>query len=459
MFLVSVGLMFVYVRRRAGDWIALASALPILVLGPASEDLLWPFQLGFTASMSAGIGALLALDRRDRLGDRLACVLTVVSLSFSSLGLPFAVGVAIDVAWGDDRRRRAWVAAIPLGLYALWWLGWGRDADNYLSLHNLVTLPSYVLDGLASSLASLTGLSTEAAGLRSPLDWGRALLLGAIALAIWRLRRPGVLWRPLAVVTAITLAFWALAGLNASIFREPYSGRYQYMGAIFLVLIAAELLRGVPLRRSIVVVTVSVAVLAALANVSALHTNWSRDFTGFGRLQRAGLAAVELSRDTVAPEFQLTEQNSGVDYLGYLDAGSYLSAVDAYGSPAYSLDELAASAEDARIAADQVFTAAHGIAVEPAADDTAGACTSVDLAAEPVAVPAEPDGTLLRGQPGTIAQVAVRRYATTLFPVRIGRVRGAQQALVEIPADDSPEPWELGLSGTGSIEICERAGS
>ena len=93
---------------------------------------------------------------------RVACALLVISVTFSSLGLPFAIGGAVHVAWGPDRLRRAWVAAIPIGFYALWWIGWGHEASNYTSLHNLVTLPSYVLDGFASSSLKMSSSSWAA---------------------------------------------------------------------------------------------------------------------------------------------------------------------------------------------------------------------------------------------------------------------------------------------------------
>ena len=457
-FLASVVLMYVYVRRRVGPWLALAPALPILVLGAAPEDLLWPFQLGFFGSMTAGLGALLALERRDRAGDVGACALTLASISFSSLGLSFAAAVAVDVLWGRDRLRRAYIAAVPLALYALWWAGWGHEASSYVSLHNLVTLPSYVLDGFASSAASLLGLSAEAGVVQTSLDWGRPLLVAAVALAIWRLYRAGAVWRRLAVVVALALSFWALAGLNASIFREPFSGRYQYMGAIFVVLIGAEILRGVRPRGLATIAVLAVAGLAALSSVWALHRAWEEDFSVFGRLQRGGLAALELTRGTVDPAFELTEQNSGVDYLGYLDAGSYFSAVDAYGSPAYTPDELAAAAEDARIAADQVLTAALELGLRPAESGASPSCTTLRLGGRESVVEVGPPGVVLSPRGPATARLGIRRYAQTLFPGELGSVGAAAQVL-EIPQDRSAEPWELALTGRGTVEVCGLEGA
>ena len=143
-------------------WLALAGTLPILVLGPAWDDLLWPFQLGFFASMSAGLGALLAFERRDRRGDLVACALLVVAISFSSLGLPFIAGAAVLVGWDRNRLRRAWIVAVPAALYALWWLGWGREADNFVSLHNLATRSATSRTGSRPAWARCSGSDRRA---------------------------------------------------------------------------------------------------------------------------------------------------------------------------------------------------------------------------------------------------------------------------------------------------------
>ena len=124
MFLTSVALVFVFLRRRVGGWLALAGVLPILFLGSSWDDLLWPFQIGYFGSMAAGVGALLALEREDRAGDLCACALLALSLSFSSVGIPFAAGVAVHVLTGpgiaaqsmggagSDRPLRALVARL-----------------------------------------------------------------------------------------------------------------------------------------------------------------------------------------------------------------------------------------------------------------------------------------------------------------------------------------------------------
>ena len=113
LFLATSILLFVYLRRRVDPWLALLATAIVLFLGPASEDLLWGFQMGFMGSLVCGLGALLLLERGDRRGDWLACALLTVGVTFSSLGLPFIVAACVDVALRGERLRRLYIVAVP----------------------------------------------------------------------------------------------------------------------------------------------------------------------------------------------------------------------------------------------------------------------------------------------------------------------------------------------------------
>ena len=59
LFLATSILLFVYLRRRVDPWLALLAAGIVLFLGPAFDDLIWGFQMGFNGSLACGLGALL----------------------------------------------------------------------------------------------------------------------------------------------------------------------------------------------------------------------------------------------------------------------------------------------------------------------------------------------------------------------------------------------------------------
>ena len=98
-FLLSVVLLFVWMRRRVGAWLALAGTLPLLFLGAAYEDLLTPFQVGYFAPVACGLGALLALER-GRPRDPAALLRAAGRRAHASrpIGLAFVAGVAVALA-------------------------------------------------------------------------------------------------------------------------------------------------------------------------------------------------------------------------------------------------------------------------------------------------------------------------------------------------------------------------
>ena len=272
-----------------------------------------------------------------------------------------------------------------------------------------------------------------------------------VALAVWRvyrIRRPSNrLW----VTLAILLSYWSLTGLNASIFGLPTVGRYQYLGVVGLALVASELLRGVRIGRWATAGILAVAVLATLNNFTLLRTP-AGGLAGTAQQTRGGLAALELARDRVDPALELNQQNSDVDYIGLLDAGSYLSAVDAYGSPAYTAAELPSAPVRARIAADKVSGAALRIHLQPAAPGTTRRCLRVDAARSPSA-PVPTGGFVIRAQSAGV-EAGLRRYATTAFPLSFGTLPPGRPQLLQIPPDHSSVPWTLQLTGSGQAGVC-----
>jgi hypothetical protein len=451
LFLLSVGLLFIYVRRRVGEWIALAAILPILFLGPSWDDLLFPFQMALFGSVACGIGALLVLERRDRAGDLLAMGLLLLGLLFSDLGIPFVAAATVELAFGRDRWRRAYVVVIPTVLWLLWYAGWGHEAQTFISLTNFAKSPNYILDGLAASLATWLGLGASAYD-ASPLDWGQPLLVLALGLVAWRLyvlRRPS----PRLLGTAVPLlGFWFLTALNTNPLAPATAGRYQYIGIVLMALVAAELGVGLRVRRYAIVALVLVGAAAAVVNGTRLR-DAAHGLANIAQQERGGLAALELARGRVSPDFELTEPNSGVDYLGILDAGSYFSAVDAYGSPAYPPAELASAPESARVAADKVSAAALGARLQPGGQAEPGTCVELRSGARPAIVGVPSEGMVLRASSaGT--EVSLRRYASASFPVALGELSAGAMELLRIPADRSSLPWSALLSGGERVTAC-----
>jgi len=194
-----VVLVFAYARRRVGEALAVAAAVAVLFVGEGSLDVLWSFQIGFLASLAAGLGALLCLDRADRRGDVAASILLTAALCSSSLGLPLLVAAFVEVLGRPDRRARRRVLAAPVVLYAAWYVGYGVGSGA--NADNVFAAPGYVADAAAAAAGALFGLGA---------DWGRPLLLGGLVAQAQRERHAAkVPWR-LAALVALPLAFWGL---------------------------------------------------------------------------------------------------------------------------------------------------------------------------------------------------------------------------------------------------------
>ena len=108
--LSCVAVVFAFVRRRVGPF-ALLVAVPFAFLGSGWEYVTLPVNLGFVASITLSVGALLALERGDRRGDALACTLLVVALACSDFTVPFAIVAAASCG----PRPALPLAAVPPG--------------------------------------------------------------------------------------------------------------------------------------------------------------------------------------------------------------------------------------------------------------------------------------------------------------------------------------------------------
>lgn len=452
-------LLFVYARRRVGPWAALFAAILLLFLGPAWQDVLWPFQVGFVGASLFGLAMLLALENGDERWDRAACVFLLVSIAFSSLGLAFAVAAAIDVLLRRRERglRRAYLVAVPLAFYALWYLGWGHEAENNFSAHNVLVSPRYVWEGLTASLDSVLALGTIFGEVVGRSKWGAPLLIALIGLAAyggWRRRGFFVgLWP----VLGAAATFWFLAAFNFGPGREPYSSRYLYVGGLLVLLIAVNLLQGVKLNRWALAVAAAVTAVVVGFNLTPLREG--RDFFEAQTvLTRSDLGAIEIAGRTVDPAFRLSPEVAGTVFLNEIEAGEYLQAVDEYGSPAYSPAALASAPEEGRRFADLVLANALplGIETEVAAGAAKGRCTRIDPDAPPLAL--GPGVTTIELGPGGTGTVKLRRFARREWPLVSEGLAAGSAVRLYVPRDGARQPWQLLVSSPGGATVC-RAGA
>lgn len=454
LFLIGVWFLFVWCRRRVGEWAALIGMVALLFCGAAFDDLLWFASITFLGSMAGGLGMLVALDRHDRTGDRLACLGLSISLIFSSLWVAFAAGAAVDILL--RRRERPWpgrifIVAVPALIYVAWWVGWGHEAESALSLHNVVHSPVWVFDSIAAALAALLGLAIPAEGLTAPngLDWGRPLAAILLLLALWRLWKMPRVPRSLWVALAVALVYWTLGGFDVKPGRIASASRYQYTGGAFVLMIAAGLLSGVRFQRRLLIPALVVLVAAVLPNAVFFHEAYE-SYRRTSQIEKADLAALELTRPRVDPGFRIEEADADTGYVPVY-AGSYFEARDADGSPAYDEAELAEAPEHARVPADKVMAAGLGVGFAELTGEPGVSCHSETIEGGELNLPLPRGGIALRSS--ARVHLALGRFSDS-YPVELGDLEPGTWAEVRIPTDLSRRPWQLQTSGEGQLKLC-----
>ena len=455
-FLLSNLALFVYLRRRVGPELALLGTTLILFLGAAWIDLLWSFQIALSGSIAAGLAALLALERDERRSDAIGCVLLVAAVGFSELGVSFALAALVSVALGPRPwRHRLYVALLPLVLYAIWFLGWGHKGPETLTAHNVLVSPKYVFEAISQAIASLLGLATPltGSGLQPVgLIWGELLLVAGIILAVWRVRQLGRISRGL--WTALTLggSFWFLAAATAYLtYRLPTNGRYQFPGAVFVLLIAAELLRGIRPSRQTLLVGVVVTAAAVVSGLFYLDKGY-RIQRSTTVMERAKLGALEIARPNVSPASEVP-----LNLLTQINAGAYFSAVDAFGSPALTASQLASSSEASRAAADATLALLLKIRLAELSGATGKGdsrrcqATAANLTAGQ-SVPLVPgiNRLIADGEP---VGLRLARFADRSW-LELGSLAPHRTGEIQIPRDRSTRRWRMQVGGPGSVSVC-----
>jgi hypothetical protein len=462
--LTCAALLFVLVRRRVGDAIALAVAVTVLFLGPAWEPLLAPVGMVSITSLAAGLGMLLALDAGSRRGDVAACVLLVVSLASFSYGPAFAAAAAVDVLLRPGARRRIWLVVLPVALYALWAIGYGDDSQIVWA--NIPDVPRAVADSIGADLVSLTGLYRLPGVVGGPVfdaTYAAALALAFIALVGFQLRTPARRAPRLFALVVLAVAFWVSIALVLNSGRTVTSSRYIYPGVVMVLLLGAEMARGRRLgTRGLVALAIATGVLLVV-NVYNLR-GAANPLNEIGRFDRAELTALELARGTAPPNFkpEAAPQPAPGHYLGRVSARAYYDAVDSFGSPAYTLAQLRRAPSGPRAAADQVLAAATALAARPATAPTGAASLCRELrptvpGSGQAEVTVPPGGLFLRGAQRDPLTVRLRRFGDDFGALAVGvpPLPGNAGTAIPIHRDAAAVAWRAQVSGIrGPVRVC-----
>ena len=452
LFLTSVVLLHKWLKPLIGEPASVLGCLILLFLGASAEDLLWAFQMGFFGSVAGGLGAMLLIRRGTAGGDGWACLLLVVSVLFSSLAIPFAVGAAAQLLLRDGWRKglgRSWVILVPAAVFIGWWLGWGHLAESGMSVHNAVRAPVYVLAALAYAVASLTGLF-PLHELNESYLWAIPGL-GIALLLLYVVHRRRKVPPELLVALAIALTFWLLSGLNLIPGRGFHTSRYQYPGVIFVLMILGGAFAGLRPNRQVLRWLVLLTAASLLGNIAVLIYSFKHSYSDYAERNQISYAAFDLPGGNLNLDSAVGISN---DDRALVYARDYEAATDKYGSPALDENEIESASVENRERLDQLLVGTLGIKLVPARTVTPVKSGCRVLTADATASETtEVEGRLLWIRSDQPAFIQLGRFgpgaSATAWFTGAGKPTGYL-----IPPDLSDQPWRIGFAGAGKVTVC-----
>lgn len=456
LFLVSVVLLFLWLRPLIGEPVSVLACAVVLFLGAATGDLVFAFQIGFFGSVVGGLGALVLLRRETRRGDIGACLLLVFSVLCSTVMAPFVLAVVVQLLYRGDERpdlsrllRSAWIVLIPLAVYLIWWFGWNQNGSQEASLENALKTPAYVLAALGFAGASLTG----AFPLRDIVT-NYLWVIPGVAIAVgfaWILRRRGKVPPEFLIGLAAGLGFWVLCGLNYTEARDFYTSRYQYPSVIFLLMMLAGACRDLRPDAQQLKWLAGLTAVAVAINVAGLFYAFHNVYKEYEEKNLVSLATVDIAWDTVDPEFRV---GLGTDGGGaQLSAEAYKAAVGRYGRPDLTEGDLTGFSADNRARLDQLLVLALPVRVLSASKVAPIRSGCQTLAANPGATDRiELPSSLTYISARQDAVIRLERYGDSAGAA--GWLKGGRPIGYLVPRDRSDVPWRIGFQGEGEVTVC-----
>ncbi len=506
--LLCGGLFFVLARRRVGALLALPPTVLLLFFGSGWETLITAIRIPSLIALSCGLGALIALERRDRGGDVGAAALLTASVASHPIGLSFlaAGGVLVIARPSPQRWSSLWLLAIPAAVFGAWWLFLRSPTTESF-------IPTHPIDVVRFTIDSWTSITAHVSGLAGVLgeptfDQAIAQIVAALlfagviaAAAIWRRRAPSSFW---AALTALAVLMASTRLSPGGGLRSPEEVRYLYPEGVLFLLVVVELAALVRPR-----VWAAVALTAVVLLGLAYNLGQMRDGGGFAREKSqealGQYSAYEIAGPALDPGFKPDEFAP--------TAGQYVQAASSYGSVADSPATLQSAPPVERQNADAALAGSLEVAVKetrqpPAAGPTpkmvralsgrAAARQGCLLlrppgpagAASGSAVPLIPDPSpqlklkrALRGLPPTPTQTAVELAELTApsgglqlrapeisnTAVLVGRFaeppgaqlrrpRHGRVGVLRLPASGLALPWRVTVASNDPVTVCGLAG-
>jgi hypothetical protein len=484
--LAVAGCLYLLLRRPLSPLAALAPATLFLFLGSANDAIIGSHGLAISIAVLTGLAAWMALDRHERAWDVAAAALLTIGIGCSAYALPFTIGAVAVLALDPKMdRKRFWVVAVPLIVYAIWWLLEGRKEGEFV-IAAFGALPSFLFDSLGAALAAITGLFSDP-GSRTPtfdIPASQALAGAFIGILLtlilkWRYRPPRAVIPPLAAL----LCFWLLTAGAASALRQPDSSRYLYVSVPLLLLVLAQMIAASSVRRQATVALAAICIFSLLPNIREM-TYGASFFREQSDISKAvfGAANMLAGRAPANTPLETPEDLAGkpIPYVLPQPLEKYVAARERFGAPAFSASQISVAPVNARFAADRLLARALAIQVRPTgrvpralpagleAFPTGGSLSLTrnggclrfvpTSAGAQMTMPLPPGGIWIRPEQGTAVPIAVRRF-TEAFEIQIGPALAGRPSEIVLPRAGPPaQDWQVQLTPAQPVLLCAPRG-
>jgi hypothetical protein len=199
----------------------------------------------------------------------------------------------------------------------------------------------------------------------------------------------------------------------------------------------------------VVIAVFVAAAVGVMSNLALLRSSGAVLRAG-APYARAELGGIEIADGNANPDYVPADAAYALRFSfgGELATGAYLAASERYGGIGYSADELRGLDESIRTRADKTLVGALALGLAPV--ESGGAPDDcVEIGPGPGQAPSLPvaagDAVVLETEAATPVQV--RRFAG-LSGVEVGELVPSEPAILRMPADEVPDPWQVTASGS-----------
>jgi hypothetical protein len=193
-----------------------------------------------------------------------------------------------------------------------------------------------------------------------------------------------------------------------------------------------------------------VTAAAVVSGIFLLHDGYVLRKNNSG-VARARLAALDIARPSLSPQ-----QEVPLEVYTQVPAGSYYSAVDAFGSPGYTESQLARSSDEKRVAADVMFESVLGIRLTPSTSRGSGPqghCRIASPTGRGPGLSLGPGAYDLMDRSASGASLRLSRFGSVPFGT-LGTLSPREWHSLVIPPDRSARRWYLTVVGSGPVRVC-----